>query len=86
MTVTEFFTRCLAAGCVVVAVRTYTQYNEAGKIDERHFIGIGYVALPFRDPQLVISNPFEILEEVIGPNSTVLNTPEAALGLWEARR
>ena len=42
---TDFWTRCAAAGCIVVAIRLYSRYNEAGDFDEADFIGVKFTTL-----------------------------------------
>lgn len=83
MTLEEFFSRCLTAGCFVTVVRAYSQYNDAGNTSAEYCIGVRYAAMENKDGTAVAPDNFFMVEEChTGP---LYETPEAALAAWERK-
>lgn len=43
----DFDERCLKAGCLVVPIRMYSQYNSSGNVDESSYEGTFYEVFEF---------------------------------------
>ena len=81
----DFWDRCAAAGCVVVAVRSYSRWNDAGDIDEGFFTGVKFTTLT---GELTAVGPgywFMVDDQVAGLEN-YHSTPEDALIAFEQAR
>ena len=75
----DFWTRCISASCVIVAVRLYSDYADS---NYSNLIGIKYAALNFNNRAVAPDFWFDIDEGHAGVD-TLFDTPEEALEKYE---
>jgi len=73
----DFWERCVAAECVVIPVRLYSDYTD-GNLDEAKFQGIRFAALSFSNEAVGPDYWFMIDESQSGLEN-LYATPEEAL-------
>jgi len=83
--VTDFWSRCATARCVVLPVPTYSQYDETGHVSDRYFVGISYAAMPF-SYGAVGPDYYILIEEQQTGFQNLYQTPEDALAAWERKK
>lgn len=79
----DFWERCVVAGCVIAPVPTYSEYVD-GNVEQTKFIGLRYAAFPFNECA-VGPDYWIMIDEGQAGLDKLYNTPEAALEAFEKR-
>ena len=81
----NFWQECADLGCVVVPVRAYSRYNEAGNLSDEYFIGLRFAALRTHDNEAALDgDAFYMVDECITGRESFHGAPEEALAAFKA--